>query len=142
MVAHTKKINIAKEQLEDGIDLFLEKRYISSLTLLGAASEIFSNLYYEKHGVHPLDLEWERANRIRSILGHPHISKSQLKRINNSAKNKIKHHDVGDPDRMYINRFGEAFMMLQIAAGTGEALGVKYKNKSQYKRWFNDNFGT
>ena len=50
MAAKSKKINLAKEQLEDGIELYFKGRYASALTLLGAA-EKYSVAYYWKRKI-------------------------------------------------------------------------------------------
>lgn len=43
-MGRTTKIALAREQLEDGIGLFLSGRYVSALTLLGASEEILSRI--------------------------------------------------------------------------------------------------
>lgn len=137
MPARSKKINFAKEQLEDGIALFFEKRYISSLTLLGASEEIMSRLIEEKTGKHPLENMWALANNIRSMLGNSHISKKEIHQTMNQGRNQVKHHDLGGEDEISFSRFSEAFMMIQRATGCAEYLGLKYKNRKLYYDWFN-----
>lgn len=97
-----KKTNLAKEQLEDGIDIFFHKRYVSSLTLLRAATEIFEGMIAEGTGYHPSYSGRVLTNRIRSYYGTAHISKGKLKAICNSAKNTVKHHDIGDPRELCL----------------------------------------
>ncbi|WP_269617708.1 hypothetical protein [Zhongshania sp. BJYM1] len=136
MARPSRKENVAKEQLEDGIVLFLEKRYVSSLTLLGAAAEIFEGLIHSKEGIEPFNHEWTRANKVRSILGIKHISKGEIRKIYNEAKNQVKHHDLGDDESIQLDRFGEAFMMIQRATSGANRLNIKYKNKLKYEKWF------
>lgn len=134
----SKKINIAREQLEDGISLFLDKRYISSLTLLGSASEIFEGLIHQKHGIIPFEKEWTQANTFRLRMGFPHISKGEIRRIRNEGKNIVKHHDLSDGQEVHLDRFAEAFMMIQRAVYNADKLSLKFKYKRKYEKWFND----
>lgn len=115
MAAHTKKINVAKEQLEDGIRLFFEERYLSSLTLLGAAEEVFGRILEERTGKDFIEPFWQQVNRIRTTLGSPHISKRELRRMFTASRNWLKHHTPGEAQAQYVNRFGEAFHMIQAA---------------------------
>ena len=139
MPPRLNKVTIAREQLEDGITLFLSKRYISALTLLGAAEEIFSRLIEEESGEHPLENYWQRINDIRSKFGHPHISKQQFFKIENHGRNTVKHHSPGDSAYVQHDRFGEAFMMIQRAISSAEILEIKYSGRREYKRWYMDN---
>ena len=142
MAAHSKKMNIAIEQLEDGLALFFDKRYMSSLTLSGAATEIFGVLFEEIHGVHPIDIDWESTNRIRTALGNEHISKGRLKQLQNRAKNIVKHHDLGSPNKVYLDRFAEAFIMIQRGTNLANALKLSFKHKARFEKWLQINFGT
>lgn len=142
MAAHTKKANAAKEQLEDGIRLFFEKRYLSSITLLGSAEEVFLRILEERSGKDPFDPFWQQINRIRAKLGVPHISKRELRRMFTRARNWLKHHTPGEAQDEYIDRFGEAFHMIQAATDFADQLGLRYKYRQQYRRWLKRNFGT
>lgn len=141
MAAHTKKANAAKEQLEDGIRLFFEKRYLSSITLLGSAEEVFLRLLEERDGTDPIEPLWQQVNRIRTRLGNPHISKRELRRMSTESRNWLKHHTPGEPQTEYIDRFGEAFHMIQAATSFADQLGLRYRHRQEYRRWFNQSFG-
>jgi hypothetical protein len=133
---HTTKIALAREQLEDGIALFLAERYVSSLTLLGAAEEILGRIIEAASGAHPLEADWQKANRIRTALGHPHISKAELFRSFNAGRNKVKHHSPGQTLRVTHDRFGVAFMMIQRATSCADYLNLRYKGRTDYRAWF------
>ena len=139
MVARTKKINLARQQLEDGVELFLDKRYVSALTLLGAAEEIMSRLIEERTGAHPLDETWRISNSIRTHFGHPHISKREIHRSFNAGRNAVKHHSPGQPLEILHYGFGEAFMMVQRATGAAQMLALRYKNRARYLLWLRVN---
>jgi hypothetical protein len=136
MTDRTTKISIAREQLEDGIALFLMKRYVSSLTLLGASEEIMARIIEGAVGKHPLEHSWELANVIRSKLGHPHISKQEIFRSYNAGRNAVKHHSPGQSLHLNHARFGEAFMMIQRATWCADHLKLRYKGKKEYRFWY------
>jgi hypothetical protein len=135
MAARSGKVNLAKEQLEDGIDLFLRERYVSALTLLGSSEEILSRLVEEATGAHPLESTWTRANEMRSLLGKPHISKQEIFKAYNTGRNTVKHHTPGESKYVAHYRFGEAFMMIQRATASAELLKLRYRGKKEYKAW-------
>lgn len=134
-MGRTTKIALAREQLEDGIGLFLSGRYVSALTLLGSSEEILSKIIQEKTGDHPLENLWQRANRTRTRLGHPHISKQEIFRSYNAGRNTVKHYNFGEPLILDHDRFGEAFMMIQRATSSADYLKIKYTGKKLYKAW-------
>jgi hypothetical protein len=134
-MSRTTKIALAREQLEDGIDLFLRGRYVSALTLLGASEEILSRIIQERTGTHPLEYLWQWANRTRTRLGHPHISKQEIFKSWNAGRNTVKHHNLGGPQNLSHDRFGEAFMMVQRATSCADNLKLKYVGKKLYKAW-------
>jgi len=134
-MGRTTKIALAREQLEDGIGLFLSGRYVSALTLLGASEEILSRIIQEKTGTHPLENLWQWANRTRTRLGRPHISKQEIFKSWNAGRNTVKHHNLGEPQSLSHDRFGEAFMMIQRATGSADYLKLKYIGKKSYKAW-------
>ncbi|WP_461535239.1 hypothetical protein [Spongorhabdus nitratireducens] len=137
MAAHTKKVTIAREQLEDAIELFLDKRYISALTLLGAVDIIFNEEIKRKKGIDIDEQLWERNNRIRSKFGVQHMSKSKYISGHRKAYNSVKHYDHKDKsDRQYIEPFAEAFMLIQPAIAKADFLELKYKNRSKYMDWY------
>ncbi|WP_144380937.1 hypothetical protein [Stutzerimonas stutzeri] len=134
-MARTTKIALAREQLEDGIGLFLSGRYVSALTLLGASEEILSRIIQEQTGTHPLENLWQWANRTRTRLGHPHLSKQEIFKSWNAGRNTVKHHNPGEPQNLNHDRFGEAFMMIQRATSCADHLKLKYVGKKLYKAW-------
>ena len=142
MAAHTKKSTIAREQLEDAVDLFFASRYISCATLLGAAEEILTTVSKEKYGVDLLEHEWQAVNRTRSLLGNPHLSKSDIQRLKKSGYNPLKHYDPGEPDRLHVDGFGEAFMLLQRVIQMADDLKIRYRNRDVYQTWYDENWST
>ncbi|GAA6172708.1 hypothetical protein NBRC116592_23780 [Colwellia sp. KU-HH00111] len=135
MANHSKKINLAKEQLEDAIDMLVNGRYISCLTLAGAAEEIFTALAYAKLGRNPFNLIHELINYDLAAEGHQKISRGKFRKVRNSTRNLVKHHDQGDDEYVHINRRGQAAVTLAQAMISADMLEVKYKNKRKYNAW-------
>ena len=138
-MGRTTKIALAREQHEDGISLFLSGRYVSALTLLGASEEVLSRIIQEKTGTHPLENLWQWANKTRTRLGHPHISKQAIFKLSNAGRNTVKHHNIGESQSLRHDRFGEAFMMIQRATSCADNLKIKYTGKKLYKAWLIEN---
>ncbi|MHA2690740.1 hypothetical protein ACXZ7V_26190, partial [Vibrio harveyi] len=141
MAAKSKKINLAKEQLEDGIELYFKGRYASALTLLGAADEVFCGILLETQNYSATDNDWRFTIMLRSYYGTPHISKGEVKKITNRAKNTVKHHDKGDPLELHFDRQSSAYMMLFRAVSHAEMLNVKFNGKRQFYAWANREYG-
>lgn len=129
MVGRTKKINLAREQLEDGVQLLLEKRYVSALTLLGAAEEILSRLAEEQGGKHFLDGIWEEVNAWNRSRGGDDVPKRRIYRSFNEPRNSVKHHTPGDIPSVAIYKEPAALMMARRAQHAADYLGLKYRNK-------------
>jgi hypothetical protein len=132
---HSKKINLAKEQLEDAIDMLVNGRYISCLTLAGAAEEVFTALADAKLGKNPFNLIHELINYDLVAEGHQQISRGKFRKVRNSARNSVKHHDQGDDESVHLNRCGQAVATLGQAMISADMLEVKYKNKRKYNAW-------
>lgn len=110
-----EKIDVAIEQLEGAIDLYMadEPKYVASLTLAGAAEEILGQIIrlaalkvaYTRHGVEvtynlrpALDELADGAVEISRI--HDPASTATVKQMRdcaNAPRNKAKHHDKDDP---------------------------------------------
>jgi hypothetical protein len=129
MVGRTKKITLAREQLEDGVQLLLERRFVSALTLLGAAEEILSRLAEEQGGKHFLDGIWEEVNALNRGIGGDDVSKRRIYRAFNEPRNSVKHHTPGDVPSVAIFKMPAALMMARRAKHAADYLGLKYRNK-------------
>ena len=129
MVGRTKKITLAREQLEDGVQLLLERRYVSALTLLGAAEEILSRLAEEQGGKHFLEGVWEEVNEWNRSVGGDDVSKTHIYRSFNEPRNSVKHHTPGEVPSVSIFKEPAALMMARRAKHAADYLGLKYRNK-------------
>ncbi|MEO3864040.1 hypothetical protein ABGB24_00535 [Rheinheimera sp. HH7-4] len=135
MANNSKKVNLAREQLEDAIDLLVKGRYISCLTLAGAAEEIFTALAHAKTGRNPFNSIHELINYDLAAAGYQQVSRGEFRKVRNRARNLVKHHDIGDAEYVNINKRGQALAMLGQAMISADIIEVKYRNKRKYKTW-------
>lgn len=138
MVARTKKITFAREQLEDGAALLFIGRYVSALTLLGAAEEVLSRLLEEQGGAHPLDEFWIGINEWNRKYGGSDVSKRHVHRVFNEPRNSVKHHSPGESQSVALFKVPAAALMARRAIAAADALGLKYKNKKQLEEWLSN----
>ena len=138
MVARTKKTTLAREQLEDGVALLLSGRYVSALTLLGAAEEVLSRLLEEQGGEHPLEEFWAGINEWNRKHGGNDVSKKHIHRVFNEPRNSVKHHTPGESHSVALFKVPAAALMARRAATAANALGLKYKNRNQLEEWLSN----
>jgi len=115
---------VAVIQMNRAIMLYIhEKDYISSITLAGAAEEIFSRVLEEKGIATIYETVKESTNRYREEFGRREYSKKQYNLSMNKTRNLLKHRSESG----YIS---SCFRM--------EAMRMLYRAISNYKRLFKD----
>lgn len=132
------KAHIALAQLEDAIELFLNDRRVSAITLAGAADGIFSGLLKQQGISSPAEETWERIKEIREITGLAYAGdRTQKDAFNewNETRNSIKHHDARDEGEIKINVFDQACYAIQRANYGAEKLGLVVRNREEYENW-------
>lgn len=88
------KIEIAHQQLEMAINLYMEKKeYICAIALAGAAEEIFADLVKHRGGENHLSF----AKRVKEKQTGNEVTIKTLREIGNKVRNALKHADR-DPD--------------------------------------------
>lgn len=136
------KNTLAKIQLEDAIDLFLARNFISAITLAGAADGIFAGLL-EQQGEDSAAKEM-----LKSIIGIREETglkyggvRTKKDTFNewNKSRNRLKHHDVEEGGTLLLNAFDEAFISIQRANKDGDKLGVVAMNRQKYENWIIEN---
>lgn len=139
MVGRTKKTTIAREQLDDGIELLIAGRYISALTLLGAAEEVLARLVEERTGSHPLDEWWKGLNEDVRARGYQDVAKVRFYKFFNEPRNQVKHHTPGSDPDVALYKQPAAALMAQRAITAADALGLKFRNRARCMAWFHNN---
>jgi hypothetical protein len=137
----TNKTTLAIEQLEDAIQLFVKDRCVSALTLAGAAEGVLSGLLKSRGLETSAESSVKTAHQIREIVSTGQVSDTFLYSGIYKGRNRAKHHDPGDSEKILFDRSGEALMMLLYAMSNADRLGIRYRNKKMYRQWFKENFG-
>jgi hypothetical protein len=89
------KIECARIQLKTAIKLFQQKNYISSITLAGAANDVFSSIAEKKTGI---DLYKSIKSMYEVLSLITKTNKQSIKEIKHDIKasyNELKHNDKG-----------------------------------------------
>jgi hypothetical protein len=114
MKTKLEKSVIGLIQLRCAIKLYNNLEFISSVTLAGAANEIFGQLALKRKGHNTLDGDKTFWDSISEMMNLPKPSKDKIKKINNRIKNSLKHHN--SPDNEFIEEDFEFESSFQINA--------------------------
>ena len=131
------KAEIAITQLNEAISLFINEKYICSLTLASAAEEIFAGILRVKGKTPAIETSHSLIQDFKDVLGlssELHAkSKKQIFNEWNFVKNKLKHHDTNDALELSFNDFDEAHRMILRALANAKELGVEVSNKQDFQ---------
>lgn len=132
------KLDLAKTQLEDAIDLFLSGKRISVITLAGAADGIFSGILKEKGMPSAAEGNWDKIEEIRTTTGLDYAGNRTKKDAYNEwneFRNRLKHHDNRDEETLVFSAFDEAYQAIQRANIDAQKLDVSARNLQEYENW-------
>ncbi|MEJ1422113.1 MAG: hypothetical protein Q2484_16470 [Candidatus Sedimenticola sp. (ex Thyasira tokunagai)] len=114
------KIDIAKQQIERAIDLFLhEQDYISSITLAGAADEVLGKMVDNSGVSSAYSGISSLMNGIHEELNRELYSNKEFNSLANGARNHLKH--LSGAETVEIDPRQEACNMLSLPAMESEA---------------------
>ena len=136
------KQEIARLQLEDAIELFLARKWISAVTLAGAAEEILARLLNLRGEPSAAEETWKHIEEVRAATGLPYAGSRTKKEAFhewNEMKNVLKHHSSTDQDPLTLSAFDAAFEMISRANINGERLGVSAENRQEFENWCIEN---
>lgn len=139
------KSGVALTQLEDSIDLFLNGRRLSSITLAAAADGIFSGLLKQKGGRSAAEETWESIEQERKSTGLDVAGDRTRKDAFNEwnwYQNRLKHHDQRDEEQLEVNIFDHAYYAIKRALADAEKLGLEPRNRSEFEKWMIENVFT
>lgn len=124
------KLRIGEEQLDSAIDLMVAEKYVSALTLAGAAEEIFGRLVEFHNGVPAIRA---RVAFRRSVYEKHPISITRTDKEHrdslNFPRNTIKHLNMTVPGNTCVNISNfrrEVISMLDRAIRNYSALGARF----------------
>jgi hypothetical protein len=140
-----EKREIAQIQLIEAINLFMAERYISCITLAGAAEEIFARLLNQVGSRSITEISVEEIEKIREKTGLCVMGgkpANQIFNLWNSARNSLKHHNKNDEEMVALHPFDDAYMMIRRALFNAKELGVPIGNDQDFENWLIVNIHT
>jgi hypothetical protein len=143
MVEETyQRIDLAKEQLEIAIELFLASRsYVSSLTLAGAAEEILGQGLLLRREKTTLQWEFPIVEPVENLFRKHQYTWSEFIVSKNRARNAAKHMNKESGVTITADLMSEAIRMIVRALDNHARLGLTPTLPMQeFDNWFNENF--
>lgn len=127
------KLRIGEEQLDSAIDLMFAEKYVSALTLAGAAEEIFGRLVEFHKGTPAIQarVAFRRAVYEKRPTGMTRTDKQHRDSLN-FPRNTIKHLNMKIPGNSCVNISNfrrEVMSMLDRATRNYSALGARFGYK-------------
>jgi hypothetical protein len=133
-----KKLDIAKIQLSEAINLFVQEKFICSLSLSSAAEEIYAG-YLRNKGQRSVI---EESHHFIQVIGNSlglqimqDMEKSESIAVWNRAKNRTKHHNKNESDDLTLNDCDEAYWMIKRGIANAKSLGILMENENEFDNW-------
>ena len=136
--SHISKVEIARTQLVEAINLFLAGKYLCSITLAGAAEEVFARLLNQQGDVSVVEESFQSIQQVQEITGLSVMNgktKNEIFNTWNSARNTLKHHGKTDDEIVTINLFDEAYWMIKRGIANAEKLVIPINNQIDFENW-------
>lgn len=133
------KMQVAEAQLEQAVELFGRRDYVSALTLAGAAEEILGRMAHASRGFTALDMDEHFLRGVYEDVGHQPPSRKQVVDDANRVRNHLKH-GSGSADEMVKADFKfEAQLMIDRAINNyliGQGEQPASEQVRDYIKWY------
>ena len=132
------KIEIARIQLTEAINLFVAEKFLCAITLAGASEEILGRLAFIAGHSSTTEAAATAILELKDKLATLALSSVTIKslfRSWNAARNTVKHHDDSDPDPVAINTCDEAYWMIRRALANAKLIGLEIHNAQEFENW-------
>jgi hypothetical protein len=134
------RLHLAKGQLETPLNLFLDDgNYASSITLAGAAEEVFGRELIRRGLKSALESEYESMADFDRLIGGPGLNKKAYIAKSNLARDALKHLQENKGPATTIDLEEAACWMLVRAIQNGRELGFKVERYREFDDWFHEN---
>ncbi|WFF42121.1 hypothetical protein EVC62_11740 [Salinicola endophyticus] len=140
-----EKSEVALTQLEGAIDLFLNGKRLSSITLAAAADGVFAGLLKQKEKKSAAEETWSSIEKARENTGLNIAGDRTRKDAFNEwnwHQNRLKHHDQRDDEWIEMNVFDHAYYAIKRALADAEKLGLVPQNHFLFEKWLFENIFT
>jgi hypothetical protein len=130
------KVDLAREQLDDAISLFLEGQFDSALTLAGAAAEILGRELSERGEQDFLDFKYETLEPLYTVLHAGPLSKEAFIRDENRALIAVT--SASEPS-VTFDLEDAALWMIVRACFNSDRLGLpRTARMLEFQAWFDE----
>lgn len=132
------KPEIALSQLNDAISLFTQERFLSALTLAGAAEEILGKLLIRKGEFPAIKESTAQIERLRADTGlrvMGEASERDMIDAWNQARNSAKHLVGPEYESVTLNLCDEAYWMIRRALANSDKLGLQVVGLQDFENW-------
>lgn len=134
------RLDLAKEQLDIALELFLDqKRFSAAITLAGAAEEIFGRSLKLKDITPAVEKSYETMASFHGELFKEPLDKTQYIDKENLARNALKHLQNNKGPTIEIDLEEAACWMLVRALQNGQLLELTFERYSDFDNWFYEN---
>jgi hypothetical protein len=131
------KIDLATEQLDDAISLFLKKHFGSALVLAGAAEETLSKALSHRGEQDALERKREALEPLNTWLHGRSLSREEFIRDENRALIAITHMESASDLSVTLDLEEAAYSMIVRACEDSDLLGLPRTRKMRhFENWF------
>ena len=137
------KSEIARIQLVEAINFFMQGNRVCAITLAGAAEAIFAGLL-SNNGINSVVEDATKAidciRGMRDVQGHTlnpmqGMADNKIYKEWNEARNHLKHHSKGETSTVKLNLFDEAYWMIKRALINAKKAGIAISNEQYFENW-------
>lgn len=132
------KIDVAKVQLLQAIELFIANNFVCAITLAGASEAVLSGILTAKGELTATEQSVKVIENLRSTSTFEvmeNTPKNEIYNLWNGARNTMKHHNKNEADFVVVNLFDEAYWLIQRALSNAEKLNLKIENQQEFENW-------
>jgi len=134
------RIDLAREQLESALVLFLEHRsFASAITLSGAAERVLGQALRHRAEQAVLDCEFDLLALVHMQLHGQPLTKQNFAQTENRVFNALRHFDSADEPHFVADLEEAACWMLVRACENSNRLGLTVQGFDTFNDWFHEN---
>jgi hypothetical protein len=126
------KVDLAREQLDVAISLFRKKKFVSALTLAGAAEEILGNALSHRGQQNSLELKYET---LEPVLTMRRKTKEDF-RDENRALTTVTHMESASEPSVELDLEEAALSMIVRACENSDLLGLRTARMREFENYF------
>lgn len=138
MHINSVQLTFALEQLNDAVELFLDKQsYASAVTLAGAAEEVFGKALEHQGQENVLTWQWDMARKMAALFDTERKNKKNFTDEQNLVRNYLKHFIPKDEPTYELE--DAATNMIIRAQENASRLNLEVKRIGEFEAWFYEN---